>query len=107
MDLIFIETPEFIKKFDKLASIDEMLVLQEELFGNPFRGKIVQGTGGARKIRLGIRGPGKSGGARVIYYFVDLRGEIWFLDVYSKSEREDISESEKKKIYRFIKGTIK
>jgi hypothetical protein len=107
MDLIFIETPEFIRKFDRLATQDEMLILQEELFTDPRKGKIVQGSGGARKIRLKMPGAGKSGGARVIYYFVDLRGEIWFLDIYVKSDKEDLSEPEKKKIYKIIKGTIK
>ena len=49
---------------------------------------------------------GKSGGARVIYYFVDFRGEIWFLDIYLKSGKADLTDIEKKRIYRFIKETI-
>lgn len=106
MDIVFIETPEFIRKVDRLADTVEMFQLQDELIKNPYKGRIVQGTGGARKIRMRIRGSGKSGGARVIYYFVDLRGEVWFLDIYSKSEKTDLSELEKKKLYRFIKETI-
>jgi hypothetical protein len=31
MELIFIETPDFVKKFDKLADQKEMLSLQDEL----------------------------------------------------------------------------
>lgn len=31
MDLLFIETPEFINKFDKIASQTEMIRLQDEL----------------------------------------------------------------------------
>jgi hypothetical protein len=57
-------------------------------------------------MRMRIRGSGKSGGARVIYYFVDLRGEIWFLDVYIKNEKANLNEQEKKKISRFIKEII-
>ena len=107
MDIIFIETPKFTDKFDKIASQNEMIRLQEKLIENPYKGKIVQGTGGSRKIRMKLKGVGKSGGARVIYYYVDLRGEIWFLEIYTKSEKEDISEKEKKKLYRFIKETIR
>lgn len=73
---------------------------------DPFKGKIVKGAGGARKVRMRIRGSGKSGGARVIYYFVDFRGEVWFLDVYTKNMKADLTEQEKKKLSRFIKETI-
>ncbi len=58
-----------------------MQELQKELYNNPFKGDIIEGTGGARKIRMKIAGKGKRGGARVIYYYVDLQGEIWFLDI--------------------------
>lgn len=53
-----------------------------------------------------IAGRGKSGGARIVYYFVDLQGEIWLLDIYLKSTKTDLSENEKKRLYRFIKETI-
>ena len=106
MDIIFIETPKFTDKFDKIASQDEMIRLQDELIENPYKGKIIQGTGGARKIRMKLKGIGKSGGARVIYYYVDFRGEIWLLEIFAKSEKEDISENEKKRLYKFIKETI-
>jgi hypothetical protein len=107
MDIIFIETPEFVRKFDRLATQDEMMALQDELIADPHRGRLVQGTGGARKIRMRVRGSGKSGGARVIYYFVDLRGEVWFLDVYVKSGKSSLSESEKQSLRDFIKETIR
>ncbi|RPI00599.1 MAG: type II toxin-antitoxin system RelE/ParE family toxin [Calditrichaeota bacterium] len=106
MEIVFIETPEFVTKFDKIASDVEMLELQYELLKNPFKGDILKGTGGARKIRMKISGRGKRGGARVIYYYVDLQGEIWFLDIYSKSMQSDISEIQKKRLYDFIKETI-
>ena len=70
------------------------------------RGKIVKGTGGARKIRMKLKGTGKSGGARAIYYYVDLKGEIWFLDLYLKKEKTDLTENDKKRIFRFIKEVI-
>ena len=56
MDILFIETPEFIKKIDRLVTLDEIFKLQEELIKDPYRGKIVPGTGGARKIRMKIKG---------------------------------------------------
>ena len=106
MKILFIETPEFVNKFDKIASNLDMIDLQNELLANPYKGNIIQGTGGARKIRIKLKGRGKSGGGRVIYYYVDLQGEIWFLDIYTKSGKNDLLENEKKKIHRFIKEII-
>jgi len=106
MNIMFIEIPEFVDKIDKIATHLEMIELQDELIKNPYKGNLVKGTGGARKIRMKLQGRGKSGGARVIYYYVDLQGEIWFLDIYPKSVKEDLSENEKKKLYKFIKETI-
>ena len=107
MNIIFIETPEFVKKVDLLANQEEFIQLQDELIDNPLKGKIIQGTGGARKVRMRIKGSGKSGGARVIYYFYDMKGEIWFLDMYVKNEKADLYKSDKKKLYNFIKEKIK
>ncbi len=106
MEIIFIEIPEFVDKFDKIATDSEMKELQDELIKSPFKGTLIKGTGGARKIRMKLQGKGKSGGARVIYYYVDLQGEVWLLDIYPKSVKEDISESEKKRLYKFIKEKI-
>lgn len=106
MEIIFIEIPEFVNKIDKIASDEEIRELQDELIKNPYKGDIIKGSGGARKIRMKFKGSGKSGGARVIYYYVDLQGEIWFLDIFLKSEKENLSEGDKKKLYRFIKEKI-
>ena len=106
MDIIFIETTEFIHKFDKIATDAEMQDLQKELIQNPYKGDLIKGTGGARKIRMKLTGAGKRGGARAIYYYVDLQGEIWFLDIYLKTSQQDISEKEKKRLYIFIKEKI-
>jgi len=106
MELIFIETPEFADKIDRIASLEDFIHLQGELLANPVKGKIEKGTGGARKIRMGLRGSGKSGGAGIIYYFVDHRGEIWFLDVHQKSKKESLTDKEKNHLYRFIKEVI-
>ncbi len=106
MSIVFIETPEFVKKISNIASEDEFYQLQNELILNPLKGKVVKGTGGARKVRMKIKGRGKSGGARTIYYYLDLRGEVWFLDTFLKKEKSSLSESEKKKLFSFIKETI-
>jgi hypothetical protein len=106
MDIVFIETPEFVDKVDKLDILDDLYRLQGELLLNPMKGKVEKGAGGARKIRMAVRGRGKSGGARIIYYYVDLRGEIWFLDAYVKKDKESLTDKEKYRLFRFIKEVI-
>lgn len=106
MDIVFIEIPEFIHKVDKLATDEDVARLQADLLDDPYRGDIIKGTGGARKVRMRLGSKGKSGGARVVYYFIDLRGEVWLLDIYAKSEKEELTENEKKNLYRIIKETI-
>ena len=48
------------------------------------------------KIRLAIasKGKGKSGGARVIIYVVQIEKEVLLLSIYDKSEKETISNAE-------------
>ena len=52
---------------------------------------MIPGSGGVRKLRWGVRGRGKRGGVRVIYYVKRRDGVIWLLTIYSKSEIENIA----------------
>ena len=49
---------------------EEYRVLQEALVFRPTMGDLIPGSGGLRKVRWKIEGRGKSGGVRVIYYWV-------------------------------------
>jgi hypothetical protein len=86
----FIEASAFTKHIYDYLSEDEYMGLQSFLLQYPEAGKIVQGSGGVRKVRWAIYGKGKSGGARVIYYFKKQDDEIWLLTIYSKNETENI-----------------
>ena len=105
MNLLFWEVEGFTDIITGLLTDEEYAVLQEELRANPEKGAVIQGTGGARKIRARAHGKGKSGGVRVIYYFQH-EETIWMIDAYAKSRKEDLSEKEKKLI-RLIVAEIK
>ena len=60
----------------------------------PDAGDIVAGTGGVRKLRWGMRGGGKHGGARVLHLYLKNRTTVWLLDIYSKREKLDLSPSD-------------
>lgn len=86
----FIEATAFTKYVYDYMTEEEYIGLQSFLLQNPEAGKIVRGSGGVRKVRWAMAGRGKSGGARVIYYFRKQDDEIWFLTIYGKNEIESI-----------------
>ena len=49
-----------------------------------------------RKIRIPLGQHGKRGGARVIYVDIEIKEIIYFINVYSKNEKDDLTEDEKK-----------
>ena len=86
-----VETPEFIRRIDKLMDDDERAALILYLAGNPTAGDLIPGTGGVRKLRWGLEGRGKRGGARIIHFFHGSRLPLFLLTAFAKNERTDIS----------------
>lgn len=100
----FIEVPMFTKKWKELGLTDEALrELQNVLLNDPKTGDVIQGTGGLRKIRIPMTNKGKSGGSRVIYVDIELKEIIYFINVYTKNEKEDLTEEEKKAFKAIVK----
>jgi hypothetical protein len=52
------------------------------------------GTGGLRKIRWGMRGKGKRGGLRIIYYWYTSEETFFMLTVDKKSDKEDLTQEQ-------------
>jgi mRNA-degrading endonuclease RelE of RelBE toxin-antitoxin system len=91
-----IETPIFTKKITSLITDDEYRNLQNELILNPEKGNIIRGSGGLRKIRWRISGRGKSGGVRIIYFWIIKKDTILMLLVYPKNEQDNLTPSQLK-----------
>jgi hypothetical protein len=98
MQIQFVEWGSFTKKLARIATDAELLKLQDELLANPEKGDVIPGAGGARKVRMATGHSGKSGGARVIYYVRVSRDRIFFLDVFGKGEKADLTPQERKAI---------
>ncbi len=96
--MTFIEAPIFTKLIKEYMNDGEYAALQWTLVLRPDIGKVIPGSGGMRKMRWGVKGKGKRGGVRVIYYHQKANGEIWLLTVYAKNEAENIPASILKKI---------
>ena len=73
----------------------EKMEIINVLARNPKAGAVMQGTGGIRKLRLAISGKGKSGGARVIYYYLNNSVPLFLLTMLSKGEKENLSKGER------------
>jgi hypothetical protein len=65
---------------------------------NPQAGDLIEGSGGARKVRIARQGSGKSGGYRVITYFHDACTPVFLLTVISKGQRADLTAGQKKQV---------
>lgn len=99
----FIETPTFTRLVTALLSDDEYMKLQNEIVEDPERGDLVKGGGGIRKLRYGVQGRGKSGGIRVIYYWVKDNHLIYMLVAYPKSKKDDLTDKETAILREFVK----
>ena len=99
----FIYTESFQKSWKAMGLSDEDLPLLEiELLKNPRSGDVIEGTGGARKLRIQLEGRGKSGGARVIYLDVYEKEHLYLLFAYPKNVQENLSADQKKAIAKLI-----
>ena len=76
--MLFIETSIFTKQIKELVTDDEYRQLQQNLLVQPDKGDIVKNGAGIRKVRCAQGDKGKSGGIRVIYYWVSEDDHILF-----------------------------
>ena len=81
---------------------EDYRALQNHLITQPDSGAIIRGSGGLRKVRWAAGGKGKSGGLRVIYYWLTADDQIMFLTVYGKGEKENLSAAELKQVVKLI-----
>ena len=82
MTRLFIYTTPFRNAWKAMGLNDSDLVqLEEALLENPQKGDVIEGTDGARKLRIQIGNHGKSGGGRVIYLDVLEREHLYLRDL--------------------------
>jgi hypothetical protein len=60
-----------------------------------------------RKIRMAVAGRGKRGGARIIYYWVTSKSQIYMLLAYAKNERDDVTEAQLKALRDLVRQEFK
>ena len=101
------ENATFIAQAKGILSGQEIFDTINMIASNPLVGSVIRGTGGIRKVRVAISGRGKSGGARVVYYFHNREMPIFLLAVFAKNEKGNLSKSERNQLKKFVEFTVK
>ena len=104
MTRTFIELPEFTRKWAEMGLTDDDLKeLELYLTKYPESGRLIQGTGGLRKIRWNMPNRGTRGGIRILYVDFAFQERAYLITTYSKTEKDDLTQDQKKEIKRMIK----
>lgn len=104
----FVYTELFRRCWKAMGLSDEDLkALEEILLTNPKLGDVIEGTGGARKIRIQMENRGKSGGARVIYVDVFEKEKLYFLLAYPKNVQDDLTPEQRKQVRKLVEAIKK
>ena len=95
-------TSVYEKRVGKALRAEEREAMELHVADNPEIHPIVAGTGGVRKARWGRHGKGKRGGVRVIYFYRSTSDVVYFLDIYAKSEKEDLTPADKQELKELV-----
>ena len=85
-----------------LLTPPERAAAELEIALAPTTWPVIRGTGGARKARAARGGRGKSGGVRIIYFLMSRRDVIYLIDIYAKSDKEDLTDAERREIRNLV-----
>lgn len=101
-----VELPGYERAIQDVLTPDEASGLVAFLAQHPDEGKVIPDTGGIRKLRWGARGRGKSGGARVIYYFRDLNMPLYLLTAFHKGEKINVTKREQAALRKVVDAIV-
>ena len=96
--MMFIELPLFTELITDLVDDTCYAEFQEELLRQPDKGDLIRHSGGLRKVRMRLRARGKSGGARVVYLYVERCDCLVFFYVYTKAKSENLTADQLKRL---------
>ena len=101
-----VETPAFLSDARSLGlPVTERLAIVTWIAANAAAGDVIEGMGGARKVRFA--GKGKSGGYRVITFFTGTDIPVFLLNIFSKNEKTDLTPKERRVLKTILAEMVK
>jgi hypothetical protein len=89
-----VETPAYLSAAKAAGMTEaERSAAVDIVSADPLAGDLIVGSGGCRKVRVAGRGKGKSGGYRVVTYFVGDNG-VCLLWVLSKGRAANLTDAQ-------------
>lgn len=82
-----VETPGLLERCTFAGNHRGWTPCHSDLAAHPDAGKVIEGTGGARKVRFAGKGKGKSGGYRGIAFFSGAQIPVFLLNIFAKNEK--------------------
>lgn len=101
-----VETRGFISCAADLMDEEDRDVLKTMLAADPECGAVMRGTGGVRKVRVALKGRGKSGGARVVYSYRNEAMPLFLLTVFAKNEKDNLSRAERNELAALVQVLV-
>ena len=102
--MVIMETSIFTCQIQEMLSDEEYRFLQIELINRPESGKVIPRSGGLRKLRWSLKGSGKRGGIRIIYYWFVSQENILLLFAYPKNVQDDLTEYQLRQLRKIVEG---
>lgn len=102
-----VETPFFLRKATGVLAEAERAELVAAIGTDPVCGDVIPDTGGVRKMRWALKGRGKRGGARVIYYFHNESIPVFLLSIFSKNEKVNLTQAERNELKSLIPELVR
>jgi hypothetical protein len=103
----FVETHVFTRSLKECMTDHEYHSLQLALIFRPEIGSAIPGSGGLRKLRWSVRGKGKRGGLRVIYFWHPKSETFYMLYVFEKNKQEDLTRTQVRLLNRLVREEFK
>jgi hypothetical protein len=91
-----VETPTYLTAATKAGMTEsERVAAVDQIASDPQAGDIIPGGGGVRKVRVAGRGKGKSGGYRILTYYLTDDEPVFLISVINKSKVANLSDTQK------------
>lgn len=105
---MFIHSALFTRVYDQLIASRKLLSkdfeeFEQSIINNPQAGDVIPGLDGLRKSRIKSATKGKSGGFRVDYLDFPEEGVTYYIVIYPKNIKHDLSPDERKVILQMIR----